>query len=208
MRKIIAACCFLLILSPSLFGAGGAGGPMGMIYLISNIAPVNSYIAALNIPPFDNTNYMIGGTGVNWFTDTIGIGGMLTAGSQSRKQWNNYATLTVAAASILIQNIFHEGRRSQYSVIYGPGYTYVRFLLDDSVTQQEMMINSMTFCIAFTAQFKISEYLRLELELGLNTVAENQWQRVSGSGSLPADGNMSGYFGGLALKFGGRAFLD
>ena len=201
-----ALFCLVFILFTRAYGGGGSGGPIGVAFTADDISSVNSYLSALDIPAFDNVTYMIGGTGVNLLTKSVGIGGLITVGSQFRNKSNRYATLTLVNAGLPIQYIFHEDKKTQYTFTYGPGYAYLGLSINDGVNEYEFNIASMMFIIALTAQFKISEFLRLEVQLGMNSIAKNEWKITAGPEGtpLPEKSDISGIYGAFALRFGGR----
>jgi hypothetical protein len=190
--------------SAVLYGAGGSGGPMGMIYY-ADFAPLNQYMEPYNIPDFDNQIPMWGGTGTNWLTQGLGIGGMVVGGFQMKFNGDRYGALYLISGGLLIQNIVYDSKTIRVTGVFAPGITSLFFVLNSSTERSEFLLGSMVFLLGITTEIKITHGTKLEFGAGYNIVSKESWEKLSGpeSATLPENTPISGLCISMAVKFGG-----
>jgi len=202
MRKtVLLLVCFVACAGIS-YGAGGSGGPMGMMYMV-DLSKLNNTLAPDGIEFTDNNLLLWGGAGTNWLTDAFGVGGIGVAGFQFSE--DRSAALYMGMAGLSIQNILIEGSISQVTLMYGPGYTSMHLVRGTGVNKCEYAVGGMAFFAAVTLQLKVSNMTRLEIDLGGNMVSNESWVQLKGPAAypIPEDMNITGVYGALILRFGG-----
>jgi hypothetical protein len=202
MKKTVLLLVCFVVCSGVLYGAGGSGGPMGMLYMV-DLSKLNDSLAVDGINFKNNDLLVWGGAGTNWLTNSIGIGAMGLAGFQFSE--DRSAALYLGTAGLCIQNIITEGSVSQVTLMYGPGFTTLHLVRGVGVNRAEYSVGGMAFFAAITIQLKISDMTRIEFNFGGNMVSNEKWEQLTGPAAylLPADTDITGIYGAVVLRFGG-----